>query len=57
MLHETLVAIMQYCNIRTDIQIKGKEHSRVLKEMKQSCAFQSEIESGDSYTNIKEKHD
>jgi len=46
MLHETLLAIMQYCNIRTDIQNQGKEHSRVLKEMRQSCAFQSELESG-----------
>lgn len=40
-----LESMLSYCNIMLDIQQKGKVHLEALKEMKASCAFQSEIQS------------
>ena len=37
--------LLSYCNILIDIQNKGKLHLESLKEMRYTCAFQSEIES------------
>lgn len=39
--------LIQYCSIMQDIVNKGREQLTLLKEMKYSCAFQGEIQSGE----------
>lgn len=49
-----LNTLIQYCNIMLDIQREGKEHLEKLKEMRYTCAFQSEVESGSLNNYFKE---